>query len=1518
MVSVLAVFFISLIVCYGKACLKINGTTSNAEGSLQEIELTRYTPPTLKSLIVHPDSTDNYFDFVLDTREEEVEDAQELEPLAKELIDYFFLGITLPSDDLWVNLNSVQESEVTSPRLALTDIGKVLLEADLTLKRDCSRFNDPRTKTGKQYWDNLQRRLNEEGLNTTQLPIGNRFWIIPEEAIVEEDRDNHTVTIVSSKLKVCLEQEYLKLNPHNHKLTASTPQTPQELLTQQICDYTMKESILPHIQERVNHAQEYAKLRQVYNSLILAEYYKQRYHNGIGLYPTLINQAHIQGLESSLPWNTQDFYQAYVKSAQEGEYRFSSQEYDPYLASMVKKYYFYGGITFVQHIAPKLKVIPKITSYMRGVLVKVFRKTKDPWKKLLSCLPVKDASSEAILAFANNTDSPEQVRKYLSTWTRSGHVGLGGDNTKEKNEPLWCGIPTNEIKTLLYPASGNDSHTVIDILAELPNITDVHLVDNCSQYSVFAIMSRFNKYLQTLLGCSLVSHSDNLRKSTSQFVFTPIPSAKDQNYFWLTLRHNKTRRKITVHLHKHNYLTLDKVRGLAKGADLTIVKFAGLEGELTKLERNNIPFYSRVHSHTRSGGYIYLTQATPPLDESMQKKLEIVDSSLGKVRWIDLIVSTYLLPDITQHDYLVCKKVDQLRGQAEFAGSSEGESKQAIRPSGITKVFLNGKEASAQEIKRKIKECIEISDKDDVIFNALIQNDNLYIGVTPGHINGVKQRHWPNITEPGSLDSEDVIIGEITSSSIDLEHQYWMKSNLSLKEKERFGDIFKRFTRYCANNQILPGSFKFSTKTKELFERVKAFETLPQTIGELARLPLSNETSGQAEFAGQSRSDQGGQAGPNDSQDGPLAPSVRGKQAIPQSVIDYFKKDYDSLEILADIQDEKIDFETRTLFDNKRSFKPIRVLFVEPYIKDIPGSKRICILDAETNHIMGVAVLINDRRSGDPNRLIASRLNIAPAFLGQALMQRAITLLVIKYEQPLIIISPATRRGPVGVEPVSKMFERFLQDKRLNVKKINSEALGDGAYDYEVQRSEGYLKDRDHYFGQDRFAGPHGPQDGWPGQGNKVEKDDFTLVMEAAREATALYETPDSELKHLMEIADRYHGAYSDAFGDLVFYRGQGILIFGKSYAGKTKLAYQLIQAGAKFGGSDAIDVLRVGTTLIGGVSNWETTNDGVKTKEAPLKYRPKESPIKTQPKEIIKPTQLFVPISAVVFLEPAKDIVEAKEHTTHRSLQNTPYIFQDLKGQVFIPTMLTVDLPIKTSDGQMKPVAKKILARVRLGKAAEFTRNILIEQAKAVERRPYGYRTHAFLLNYILNSIGIKSSIVKLQEPEAKAHLPRPHYCIKIAETNVYVDSYPEGSRLPSKLSDKVLVLFPGDSGYDNYRMGEEKNIELYGPRITSEEDIMSQERRLYSETSAIKEACRVQIEAFIKENRELSGDGQAEVARRSGSDQDGPAGPEEGEGPEPIGHPPKVPVDPKSKNSGLGDVSGIDFRTIEIKKDE
>ena len=352
MCALIGLFFIFTIVTLSSRVLKSN-SYHKAISTLKEIVFSEKDyPPTLKSLIVHPNSSTNYFDFVLDSGESTFETEAQLKPQAKELIDYFFLGITLPSEDLWVNLNSVRQNEITSPRLALTDIGKVLLEADLRLKKDCCRFTDPRTKTGREYWNKLQQRLNEGGLSSSKLPIGNRFWIIPAEAAVEEDEEK--TTIVKSKLRVCLEQEYLALQGNNISLLTS--QNERERKAQDIADFTMKEVVLPAIQHEVTYGKGYAKLRQVYNSLILAEYFKQKYWGGEGLYPRLVNRGYIQGLESNEPWSSEDFYNAYLKSTQEGEYRLTQTEYDPYLASMVQKYYFYGGITFVYNLGQILKI----------------------------------------------------------------------------------------------------------------------------------------------------------------------------------------------------------------------------------------------------------------------------------------------------------------------------------------------------------------------------------------------------------------------------------------------------------------------------------------------------------------------------------------------------------------------------------------------------------------------------------------------------------------------------------------------------------------------------------------------------------------------------------------------------------------------------------------------------------------------------------------------------------------------------------------------------------------------------------------------------------------------------------------------------------------------------------------------------------------------------------------------------------------------------------------------------------
>ncbi|MDO8747531.1 MAG: hypothetical protein Q7J72_00215, partial [Candidatus Omnitrophota bacterium] len=77
------------------------------------------------------------------------------------LLDYFKIGLSLPNDKFWVNLRPDSQDQIIDEELAKTDLGKVMLEADLKLKQDTALFTSPQTPQGKEYWNKLYQRAGE-------------------------------------------------------------------------------------------------------------------------------------------------------------------------------------------------------------------------------------------------------------------------------------------------------------------------------------------------------------------------------------------------------------------------------------------------------------------------------------------------------------------------------------------------------------------------------------------------------------------------------------------------------------------------------------------------------------------------------------------------------------------------------------------------------------------------------------------------------------------------------------------------------------------------------------------------------------------------------------------------------------------------------------------------------------------------------------------------------------------------------------------------------------------------------------------------------------------------------------------------------------------------------------------------------------------------------------------------------------------------------------------------------------
>ncbi|HTY45226.1 MAG TPA: hypothetical protein VMD52_04475 [Patescibacteria group bacterium] len=259
------------------------------------------------------DSAHNNFRLLLDKGDVKELKDDLVKDSTQKLMEYFFVGITLPNEAFWVNLRPDSENDIIDDELAKTDLGKVLLEADLQLKKDTARLTSPENPQGKLYWDKLYQKAEELlGQSDTNIPALVRPWIVPGEVIIRESQSS--AYVYKATLKVMLEEDYLQ------GTAAYAFDDPRLKALNEYSSQLLRELILPQLTREINASKKYAALRQAYYSLILAQWFKSRFQ--------LVNQKNLnQGLVSKVPWSKAAYFRAYQKSFQDGEYKIQDTIY---------------------------------------------------------------------------------------------------------------------------------------------------------------------------------------------------------------------------------------------------------------------------------------------------------------------------------------------------------------------------------------------------------------------------------------------------------------------------------------------------------------------------------------------------------------------------------------------------------------------------------------------------------------------------------------------------------------------------------------------------------------------------------------------------------------------------------------------------------------------------------------------------------------------------------------------------------------------------------------------------------------------------------------------------------------------------------------------------------------------------------------------------------------------------------------------------------------------------------------
>lgn len=291
---------------------------------------------------------------VLDSGDRSGELPGAYEAHAAKPMEYFKIGLALPDETFWVNLRPETSRDVIDPLLERTDLGRILLEADVRLKKDMARMTDPGSPEGRRYWDALYAKADAvyKGEDAS-IPMNVRPWIVPGEIIIGETGSG--AYIFKAALNVMMEQDRVGvLGPES-----AADNDPRVRRLNEYSAELIREHILPKLIREVNVSGRYAPLRQVYYSLILAQWAKkQRLAGGFERLGTVDNRD-LTGLESGKKWSAGSYYKEYRDSFEKGEY--SKQEMLSDASGHVIRQYVSGGIVFKPSAGMKILAISEDT-----------------------------------------------------------------------------------------------------------------------------------------------------------------------------------------------------------------------------------------------------------------------------------------------------------------------------------------------------------------------------------------------------------------------------------------------------------------------------------------------------------------------------------------------------------------------------------------------------------------------------------------------------------------------------------------------------------------------------------------------------------------------------------------------------------------------------------------------------------------------------------------------------------------------------------------------------------------------------------------------------------------------------------------------------------------------------------------------------------------------------------------------------------------------------------------------------
>ncbi len=296
------------------------------------------TPMFMRGVIVHPENPLE-LDFIIDHGDTNFNNDQGFQAEAKKLIKYFLASLTIPENELWVNLSPDEPDRIIADSFGDTLMGRDVLAQDYVLKQMTASLMYPDDTTdsiGAKLWERINERIHAQ-YGDQNMPVNafNKVWIVPDKATIYED--GTSAYVVECTLKAMLEEDYVVSDKNtNHARLSDEP------AASNISDI-VRAVIIPEIEHEINHGEAFASLRQIVHSLVLAGWYKKKLKTSL-LSQLYVDRGKTEGVDTEDKQISRKIYDHYLEGFKQGVFDLIREEYNPQKQEIVARKYFSGGL----------------------------------------------------------------------------------------------------------------------------------------------------------------------------------------------------------------------------------------------------------------------------------------------------------------------------------------------------------------------------------------------------------------------------------------------------------------------------------------------------------------------------------------------------------------------------------------------------------------------------------------------------------------------------------------------------------------------------------------------------------------------------------------------------------------------------------------------------------------------------------------------------------------------------------------------------------------------------------------------------------------------------------------------------------------------------------------------------------------------------------------------------------------------------------------------------------------------